>query len=154
MQIASLADHLDLIDTIAHWHWEQWGHTDPADSLASRMAHLRRCTNRDRIPAAFVALDETELCGTALLVTDDMTTHPELSPWLASVFVAPAHRGKGIASALVRHAVQQAAAMGVARLYLFTETARELYEKLGWRAIAEDHYEGQPVTIMAIDLSA
>ena len=25
MHIASLADHLDLIDTIAHWHRDQWG---------------------------------------------------------------------------------------------------------------------------------
>ena len=48
---------------------------------------------------------------------------------------------------------QQAAAMGVMRLYLFTNP-RDLYEKLGWRAIVEEQYEGQSVTIMAIDISA
>ena len=82
-----------------------------------------------------------------------MSTHREISPWLGGVFVAPAHRRKGIASALVRHAVRQAAAMGVMRLYLFTNP-RDLYEKLGWRAIVEEQYEGQSVTIMAIDISA
>lgn len=154
MHIASLADHLDLIDTIARWHWKQWDQAYPGGSVPMWAEGLRRCANRDRIPTTYVALDGAELCGTALLVTHDMSTHRELSPWLAGVFVAPTHRRKGIASALVRHAVQQAAAMGVTRLYLYTESARGLYEKLGWCTIAEEHYEGQPVTIMAIDISA
>jgi len=153
MHIASLADHLDLIDTIARWHWEQWGHAAPGSSVEMWAEHLRRCTNHDRLPTTYIALDGTELCGTVLLVNHDMSTHRELSPWVAGVFVAPAHRRKGIASALVRHAVQQAVLMGIARLYLYTESARKLYEKLGWRAIADDHYEGQPVTIMALDIA-
>jgi GNAT superfamily N-acetyltransferase len=153
MHIANIADHPGQIDTIARWHWEQWGHAAPGSSVQSWAEHLRRCTNRDRIPATFVALEGTELCGTVLLVQHDMSTHRELSPWVAGVFVAPVQRGNGIASALVRHAVQQAAMMGIARLYLYTEAARGLYEKLGWHAIAEDHYEGQTVTIMAIDLA-
>jgi GNAT superfamily N-acetyltransferase len=151
MHIANIADHLDLIDTIARWHWEQWSRAEAGGTVQSWADGLRRCTNRDRIPATYIALDGTELCGTVLLVTRDMSTHRELSPWVGGVFVSPAQRGKGIASALVRHAVGQAATMGVTRLYLYTESARGLYEKLGWHAIAEDHYEGQPVTIMAID---
>ena len=153
MHIASLADHLDLIDTIARWHWEQWDQAYPGGSVTMWAAGLRRCANRDRIPTASVALDGAEPCGTALLVTHDMSTRRALSPWLAGVFVAPAHRQRGIASALVRRAVQQAAALGVTRLYLYTESARDLYEKLGWRAIAKEHYDGQPVTIIAIDIS-
>ena len=152
MRIANLADHPELIDTIARWHFDQWGHADPNDSVQARADHLRRCNSR--IPAAYVALNGTELCGTVLLVEHDMDTRRELTPWVASVYVAPAHRRKGIASALVRHAVRRAAMMGVARLYLFTESARNLYEKLGWHAIAEETYEGQAVTIMAIDIGA
>jgi GNAT superfamily N-acetyltransferase len=154
MQIANVADHPDLIDTIARWHWDQWGHADPGGSAQSWAESLRRRANRDRIPATYVALDEGELCGTVLLVRHDMSTHRELTPWVAGVYVAPPHRHKGIASALVRHAVRQAAAMGVTRLYLYTGSARGLYEKLGWHAIAQDHYEGHPVTIMALDIDA
>ncbi len=147
MHIASLATHLDLIDTIARWHQEQWRE-------ASFRAEQVLCrANQDRIPTTYVAIHGAKLYGTALLVTRDMSTHREISPWLGGVFVAPAHRRKGIASALVRHAVRQAAAMGVMRLYLFTNP-RDLYEKLGWRAIVEEQYEGQSVTIMAIDISA
>src|SRR5215204_2004974 len=123
MHIANIADHPHLIDTIARWHWEQWGRANLGGSVLSWADGLRRCTNRDHIPATYVALDGKELCGTVLLVTHDMSTHREISPWVAGVFVAPAQRGKGIASALVRHAVSQAAAMGVSRLYLYTESA-------------------------------
>ena len=42
--------------------------------------------------------------------------------------------------------------MGVSRLYLYTELARDFYRKLGWAEIATDFYDGKPVSIMAVDL--
>jgi GNAT superfamily N-acetyltransferase len=66
--------------------------------------------------------------------------------------VAPLHRGRGVAKTLVRHAVRDARRMGISRLYPYTAPARGLYEKLGWRPIAEETHAGQPITIMAIDV--
>ncbi|MGI8855780.1 MAG: GNAT family N-acetyltransferase [Thermomicrobiales bacterium] len=150
MRIDTIANHPDLVETVARWQWGEWGR-DPDDSLGARIASIGAQTDADRIPTTFVALDGDEPLGSASLVADDMSTHPELTPWLASVYVAPVARGRGVASALVRRVVQQAAALGIARLYLYTENARGLYEKLGWRVIATDRFEGSPVTIMAID---
>src|SRR5437762_3271795 len=149
MRIESIADHLHLVETIARWHWEAWGHSDQGGSLASWTDNLRQFTNRGRIPTIYVALDGHELLGSATLNENDMSTRPDLTPWLSGVYVKPSRRGQGVASALVRHAVRQAAAMGVGRLFLHTHPARGLYEKLGWRAIMEGEYEGQPATIMA-----
>jgi len=151
VRIESIGDHPDLVETVARWQWEEWGHLDPADSLATRIASLRDQKSHDRIPATYIALNDAEPLGSASLVAHDMSTHRELSPWLASVYVTPAARGRGVASALVRHAVAQTAAMGVARLYLYTENAQGLYEKLGWRVIATERFQGHSVTIMAID---
>ncbi|MDQ2788136.1 MAG: GNAT family N-acetyltransferase [Chloroflexota bacterium] len=153
MRIENSADHPDFIETIARWQWGEWGHLDPTDSLAARITSLRVQTDSNRIPTTYIALEGDEPLGTASLVEYDMSTHRELSPWLASVYVTPAARGRGVASALVRHAVGQAAAMGVTRLSLYTPDAQGLYEKLGWRMTAEEHFEGHPVTIMAIDLA-
>jgi len=153
MRIESIADHLDLVDTIARWHWDEWGHCDSDGSLDAWTEGLREPTNRDRIPTTYVALDGTDLLGSVTLVEHDMATHPELSPWLAGTYVKPSHRRQGIASALVRHAVRSAAGMGVLRLYPYSGPARGLYERLGWHAIADEEYEGQPVTITAIDLN-
>jgi len=152
VRIENLADHPDFVGTVARWQWDEWGHLDPTDSLAARITSLRDQTDPTHIPTTYVALDGDAPLGTASLVGHDMSTHHELSPWLASVYVTPAARGRGVASALVRHAVGQAAAMGVTRLSLFTPDAQGLYEKLGWRALATEPFEGHPVTIMTIDL--
>ena len=152
MKIENIADHLDLIDTIAHWHFQEWGHADPTGSAQSWADGLRQRTNRDYIPATFVALEGSELLGSVTLTDHDMNSHMDLSPWLAGLFVKPEKRGIGIGSALTTHAVRAAAEMGVDRLYLYSESARDLYRKLGWQSIAEDFYEGQIVTIMYYDV--
>jgi GNAT superfamily N-acetyltransferase len=151
VQIASIADHPDLVDTIARWHWDAWGHLDPRGSLDAWAGSLRQRTNRDRIPTLYVALRGAELLGVAGLTEHDLPTRPELSPWLSGVYVKPEARGRGIASALVRHAARQAARMGAPRLYLHTFDARGLYEKLGWRVIDEDTYLGGRIAIMMIE---
>ncbi len=151
MRIEHIADHPALVETVARWQWGEWGHLDPNDSLADRIASLRDQTDPNGIPTTYIARDGDEPLGSASLVMYDMDTHRELSPWLASVYVAPAARGRGVASALVRRVVAQAAGLGVAQLYLFTEGARGLYEKLGWRALATEDFQGHSVTIMAID---
>jgi GNAT superfamily N-acetyltransferase len=155
-RIENLADHLDLVGTIAGWHWNEWGHRDLTGSRESWTEGMRGRANRERIPTTFVALalDTDDLLGSVTLVDNDMGSHPELSPWLAGVYTRPDQRRRGVASALVRHAVQAAAAMGVMRLYLHTETARDLYESLGWQPIGEEVYEGELSTIMSIDLDS
>ncbi|HKG25703.1 MAG TPA: GNAT family N-acetyltransferase [Thermomicrobiales bacterium] len=150
-RIETIADHLDLIETIARWHWDEWGHADPGGSPASWTAGLRERARRGAIPTTYVALDGDDLLGSVTLVEHDMATHPEWSPWLAGTYVTPAQRGQGVARGLVQHAVREAASMGVRRLYLYTESARGLYVRLGWSPLAEEEYEGQLVTVMAIE---
>ena len=104
--------------------------------------------NVDRVPVAFVALDDSDaIVGTASLIFDDLEGDPR-NPWLASVFVPPAHRKKGIASALVRTVEDTARRLGYARLYLFTSTAPDLYAGLGWRALERRDYRGEHIQIM------
>ena len=70
------------------------------------------------------------LVGTASLIFDDLEGDPR-NPWLASVYVPPEHRGKGIASALVGVVEDAARRLGYARLYLFTTSATALYAAPG-----------------------
>jgi len=102
LRIESIVDHPDLIETIAKWHWDTWGHVDPGGSLASWTESLRQRTNRGRIPTTFVALDRGELLGSVTLVEHDMETRCDLSPWLAGLYVASAYRGQGVGTALTR----------------------------------------------------
>lgn len=112
IKIESIADHLDLVDTIARWHWEEWGHLDPEGSLRSWTEGLRRRVKRDSVPTTYVAMDGEELFGSVTLVEHDMSIHQELSPRIAGVYVKPERGGQGVATALMRHAVAQAAQDG------------------------------------------
>jgi len=71
------------------------------------------------------------LLGSASILPATIT-HQHLTPWLSSVYVPEAHRGKGIASALSRRAASEAGKLGFDRLYLFTPRSEALYARLGW----------------------
>jgi GNAT superfamily N-acetyltransferase len=152
VRIASIADHPDLIDTIATWHWQEWGRTDPGGSQDAWAERLRGFTNRDRIPTMYLAFLDGKLAGSVTLNEHDMRTHRDLSPWLSGLYVALPWRGKGAATAAVRHTMSAASDMGVSRLNLYTSSARGLYEKLGWHVVAHDTYDDRPVVVMCIDL--
>ena len=146
MKIESIADHLDLLDTLAQWHEKQWG--------AEWAEQVRQSTCRDRIPTIYIALDNNnELLGSAMLVARDMTTRTDLTPWLGGVYVKPSHRGQGIATALVSHAMNQARHMNIRHLWLYTPASRKLYEHLGWQYAVESDYLEEHVTIMQLDLA-
>ena len=102
----------------------------------------------DRIPIAFVALDKSGgIVGTASLVFDDLEGDPR-NPWLASVFVPPRQRRKGVASALVGTVERAARRLGYPRLYLFTTSASALYAGLGWRALEQRDHHGEHIEVM------
>jgi len=149
MRIELLADHARFVPLVSRWHFEEWAGSQPGATLAAWTAGLARCCERDRIPTTFVAAVDSEPVGSASLVLCDMDTRRDLSPWLGSVYVLPAFRRRGIATALVSHALARARDFGVERLYLWTDSAASLYERLGWRPFCRELYQGRSVLVMA-----
>lgn len=149
MHIDYLADHPHLIPELAVLHFAQWGHYRPAQSLEERTRKLEAACGRGGVPSVVVALEGGALCGSAMLIANDMDTRPDLTPWLAGVYVVEACRGKGVASALVARIEDEAALVGVERLYLYTPDAMDLYAGLGWIAEERCEYLSQAVTIMS-----
>ena len=148
MRIEYLADFPELVPVLAKWHHNQWSYLNPGRSLASRVEELQKYHGRRQIPATVVAMSGDLPVGSASLIAHDMDTHMELSPWLASVFVLPAHRRKGIASALVRRIEREAGELGVRVLYLFTPDQEALYARLHWITISREDYRGERVVVM------
>jgi len=54
---------------------------------------------------------------------------------LRSLAVAPAHRGRGLATAICAHLEAEAATRGVEHVYLLTETAERFFTRRGYVAI-------------------
>ena len=154
MELGYLADHQAFIPTLVHWHHAQWSYLRPGDTIEGRTARMQTHLGKRQIPTTFVAYETTEdgaevVVGSASLYVHDLDTRPDLSPWLASVYVAEEHRRQGIGSALVRRAVQEAAELGVERLYLFTPDQEQLYKRLGWFVVERCLFGGSLQTVMA-----
>ena len=148
MRVVPLVERPDLVEQVSAWGFAEWGHLNPGQTLEQRTVRVRGKMNVDRVPIAFVALDEEDrIAGTASLIFDDLEGDPR-NPWLASVFVPSEHRKKGIASALVRTVEDAARRLGYSRLYLFTSSAPTLYAGLGWRALELRDYRGEHIQVM------
>lgn len=150
MNIVYLVDHPQYIPTLAAWHHEMWSHLNPGDTEAARADRLRLHTGRPGIPTTLLALEGETLLGSASLVQNDLTTHPHLTPFLASVYVAPAHRHQGVASALVRRMRDEVTQLGLPQFYLITPDQQRLYARLGWREVEQVYYRGELVTLMTV----
>lgn len=150
MKIINLAEAPEHIPTIAAWHQAQWGYLNPSGTLESRIERMQRFLKGAAMPAMYICVNGKHLVGTAALVESDMDSHPELSPWLASVYVNPAYRKRGVGAALVKHVVKQASAHGFSPLYLFTPDQAKFYRELGWQFIAQESYRGGEATLMTI----
>lgn len=152
MKLDWLAEHPELVPTLAIWQHEEWGYLNPAGTVADRIERLSR-HGRGGIPSTVVALsDAGEPLGSAAIIAQDMHTHTELTPWLASVYVDRPHRGRGIGSQLVERIQDEARRLGVERLYLFTPDQEALYARLGWRVRSREPYLGEDIVLMELDL--
>lgn len=59
-------------------------------------------------------------------------------PYLMSMYTAPEHRGRGIATMVVKHAVKWARRKGYGTMTLHaSKMGRPVYERLGWHATTE-----------------
>jgi predicted N-acetyltransferase YhbS len=149
VQIEFLADRSEFIPTLAEWHFREWAYLRPDDSVANRVRLLQERSGRRELPITFVALSGTELLGSAMLIHHEMDTHPQFTPWLAGVFVAPAHRRRGIGRALAQHVLCEAAARGFYTVYLLTPGAQDFFAHLGWSIVEHTRYKDTDVTIMS-----
>ena len=135
MRIVDLADQPWHIPRLSRWHHREWTHLYPHEEVADFARELDACLGDQLVPSTFIAIDGA-LLGSASLLAADMLTHPELTPWVASVYVRRAARASGV----------------VRTLYLFTPESVEFYRRLDWVVLSRELYQGVPVTLMQVDL--
>ncbi len=154
IRVEPLGHHPGLISVVAHWHFEEWGHSDPEGSERTWASRLRGRARPEGIPSYYIAFVEDVAVGSVGLCESDMSTHPELSPWLSGLFVVPRFRRRGVGGLLARHAMNTARCASVRTLFLHTVGAERLYESHGWRTISRELYEGEPACVMSTELAA
>lgn len=145
-----LADCPEHIPALANWHYEQWGELNPANDVAARIARLQSHLQKGAVPTTIVACAGDDLLGSASLVASDLDIRPELTPWLASEFVSPATRNQGVGSLLVQRVMQEARAIGVPQLYLFTLDREPFYAQLGWQLVERLIWREREIAVMRV----
>jgi GNAT superfamily N-acetyltransferase len=140
----------DLARIVADWLVAEFGY--PGGRTPEQVV-TRILATPDGPEETFVLFEQDRPVGTASLSHDDLVSRPDLTPWLAGVFVEPAARGRGYASALVRRVEAFAATAEVSTLWLFTWTAAPLYARLGWQHIGLETDRGKDVVLMTRHLS-
>jgi GNAT superfamily N-acetyltransferase len=148
LSIAYLADHPNYLSLVANWVYGEWGHDNPALTLQDYEAIFRNHLVRDTIPLTVIAIWDDIPVGTASIYIQDMSIHPELSPWLAAVYVPVYQRNKGIGSKLVGAIEEIVRSLNIARLYLWTPDKEQFYSQLGWSVIERPVHLHQKVVLM------
>jgi predicted N-acetyltransferase YhbS len=150
MNLDYLGNHPELAEQLAKFSWTEWRDIYEArgDTFADAKRNYRERTNIDALPLALVALADEQLIGTVSLKHADLELRPELSPWLGGLCVVPEWRRRGVASLLVQRAVEEAARIGLPKLFLWTSSAEALYQKLEWCVVERVRYCGKWIVIM------
>jgi GNAT superfamily N-acetyltransferase len=133
--ITDLRQQPEFFDSVADRIWQEWWKPNgyPLAYIKGRLAENMQDTP---IPLALVAHHGGAFLGTASLIASDLDERPELTPWVAAVWVDEIARGHGIGAALVDTGVRACFALGFARAYLCARPQMTgFYERLGWTVI-------------------
>ncbi len=134
-EIAFLADYPEYIQTCASWAYGHWA----CQSGVSYELVLEKFTigaNTEALPVTIIALYNSKPAGMVSLWKTD-AGRQDYTPWLASLYVHPFHRNKGIAVSLIERLVAETRRLGFRALYLVTEEAKGLYTRFGWNEIEQ-----------------
>ena len=108
----------------------------PAPALARAVEGLLRDPERGRL---LVATVDGAPVGVAALSFVHTLEHADRSAWLEELYVAPAHRGRGIGTALLGAACELALSSGAVAVDLEVDAAHEraahLYARSGFRPL-------------------
>ena len=151
-KIVAVSDRPDLAPLVATWRVEAF-FSEPGGYSVEEMTALILASPVGP-EETFVLFDHGRPVGTAGVVHGDLDTRPDLTPWLAGVFVQPEFRGRGYATALIRRAEAFAAAACVPVLWLYTLSAEPFYARLGWQRVGVEREGDQDVVLMRRSLGA
>ena len=149
--IKRLTPNSPAVPICARWRYDaflkQYGY-----SLADSLRQLKAVIEQQDDEVALIAEIDRIPVGICLFVREELEPAHDLSPWLASLYVAPEFRQRGIGRDLVAAIENHAAGAGADRLYLYTVTAEKFYARRGWAVMERFDWDGEPFVLMRRDL--
>ena len=136
IKIISLSKFPDYASILAHWSFKEWYLSREIDFNIVVKSYIERSKN-DMIPCTFIAVSGSMPVGMVSLRDNDLWTREDLNPWLASLYVLPEYRNRGIGNMLVSTIIKRSGEYKLSRIYLFIGTNEHMdlenyYLKRGW----------------------
>ncbi|HWX50460.1 MAG TPA: GNAT family N-acetyltransferase [Roseomonas sp.] len=151
VEITTIAARPDLAPLVAGWLWEAFWR-EAGHGLAETRAAVEASVAQCGPPQTFVLLAAGEPVATASLVSGDLAAMPELTPWLAGLFVVPGARGQGHARRLIVRVEAAAREAGFTAIWLYTGEAEGLYARAGWEVVERLPHGAGNLTLMRREL--
>src|SRR5690606_24106888 len=135
VRIDWLSAHPRHAAALAEAHVQVFGALLPGWTAEQALAELRAHDRPATVPSTLVALDgDGDWLGSVSLLAEDHPDIPQYSPWLASLYVRPEARARGVGRALVARAGAEAGQGGTRTLYPHRQPdGGGRSRTLGWR---------------------
>lgn len=148
LRVTTIRERPDLLPIVAKWLWREWWE-QKGRTLEQVQAIYADCIAEKGAPQTFVLLEGALPVGTVTLARKDLDERPDLTPWLAGVFVIPDRRGRGYAYHLFTEFERACRAASVEVAWLYTNTAERVYLRAGWERVEVLQRPGKlPITLM------
>lgn len=149
MIVKPLSANMHFFRDVAELKYQEFSYLTGEETIEDYLHRQKKYVTDKLIPKSFAVLNESEnLLGTFALEVEDLSTRPDLSPWLGSVVVAAPHRGKGVGAFIVREAERMAKNLGYSKLYLYTPDQEAWYAKQGWMVLEHSFSGEYPISVM------
>jgi GNAT superfamily N-acetyltransferase len=99
--ITLLKKHPDYASILAFWAYREWYKTRSIPFEIIIKSYKER-VNAERIPMTWIAIEDDIPAGMVSLKENDLWSKKNLNPWLASLFVLPEYRNRGIGYLLIK----------------------------------------------------
>ena len=137
MEILNLYENTQYITQVADWIYGEFIENIRAGITRDDIITSLHKRQKNTLPITYVGVLNNECVGTVSLVGNDLKARPDLTPWLAALYVNADHRGRGYARMLIEKVIETSTELGFHTLYLRTENTAEYYKRLGWKKIYE-----------------
>ncbi len=148
-RVIPLCEAREHAPQLAAWHAAEWTHLYHGWDAAAALRDLLSEPADGSLPLTLIAHDGQTLFGSVSLIMDDLPGWSQCNPWLASFFVAPPHRQRGIGAALLRAALPRLGSSDCERVYLFTESRAEYFARHDFVYYGSGVAGGHEVTVMS-----
>lgn len=136
---------------IANWYFAEW--KIPIDTTIQKLQIITKDNSQFQILMTLEGIP---------ISTGGLYNHVKLldkeprlkiyKNWLALVYTIPEKRHQGYGALICKHIQNHSKRLGFDAIYLFTDTAEQLYKRLGWTEIERLAIDNRNVVVMKKEL--